>query len=125
VTSLQHQRLIQNPADFSGEHAFQRMVYFIYRTYLYDHHGLIDRTIIKHMFHRLFAHYEILFLEFAAAYRNLRNHEAGISQARLYGEKWDMLPDGIEAFFVLIGHSGRLPENHRYFYFPKAARRLA
>lgn len=104
-----------NTADeFSDNHALTRMVYFVYRVYLYDYHGLIDLQATRHMFHDFFCHYEIFLLEFATALKWRREF------LKVFDGRWDMLPIGIEKFFRTIGLAGVLPPDHEFIYFPSA-----
>jgi hypothetical protein len=131
VTSIQIQNVDQ-PAAFSEAHAFQKMVYFVYRVHLYDKHQLLDRSVTRQMFHAFFAHYQVLLLEFAKAFTTARrqwNADGLLYQKGdkyLYNDReWDMLPEGIEKFFNVIGLGSKLDDRHTFVYFPSENARSA
>lgn len=106
--------------DFSHNHAPQRMIYFVYRAYLYDKYDLLDRRLTRDVFHVFFAHWELFLLEFASAFRKAVARTRNSDGSPVYGPQWNRLPDGIETFLRNIGLAGSLPHTHRYIYFPSA-----
>jgi hypothetical protein len=101
-----------DPEAFKREHALARMVYFMHRVALYADDGLINKSLFRKTFHSFFAHYELVLLEFAEAYRR------HVSKHGILDDRWLALPEGIERFFKLVGCAGRLPPGHRFTYFP-------
>lgn len=97
---------------FAKDHALSRMVYFVYRAALYAEDGLINEPLFRKTFHSFFAHYELVLLEFAEAYRRY------VKEQQILDARWLALPDGIERFFRLVGCAGRLPPGHVFTYFP-------
>jgi len=106
---------------FEQGHVIANMAYFIYHVRTYHNARLLDRQTTVNLFHDFFAHYEIVMLEFAAALKACRRDlkEKGFP----FDERWDEIANGIEDFFVIIGLSGRLPKEHRYYFFASLNKR--
>lgn len=108
----------QNEKDFEKEHALSDLAIFLFRLYLYAKHDLLEKSLARHMFHHFFSHYQILMLEFSEALR--KHKERLVNEGFYYDEKWDILPSGIEKALNLLALESRLPDGHKFLYFPSA-----
>jgi hypothetical protein len=106
----------EDATEFAAGHSLYRVAVFAYRVREYDAERMLDHTGAVALLRQPFSHYEIVLLELAAALKTERRRL--VAEGFAFDARWDAMATGIEDFFRIFGLAGRLPEAHRFWFFP-------